>query len=426
MTIKKKLASLAIVGAVLATSFVGAQAAQADVISGGTITITPTSGNVNTDTVFLNSVATNVAAPAGYTAAAGTVVFQNGVNMGSVANVRTPAVTGYGDTGLTGSPMNMDRSISPTNQYVSNKLLNATNQPLATGPFELRVYFFANQQAPNYVTDKFISLAMTYNATTGAWALDVPAISTTTSLTASASGSTVTLAATVKKSSDSTTATAAAGNIVFKEGATTVATVPVASGAATATLNAVADGAHTYTAEFAPSNTAYAASTSGTASVQVGGITATSTVTTTVPSGVGTLTLTGVSSTVALGTASLSGGTLNAQGTLNAVVTDTRQTDYPVWNLTGQVGNFTDGAKVLDGKYLGWTPAVAAGSIGTAGAAVVAAPTSTDGLKAISQLATGAPSTAGTVTTASALLQLKAPSNTPAGSYSATLTLTLI
>ena len=38
----------------------------------------------------------------------------------------------------------------------------------------------------------------------------------------------------------------------------------------------------------------------------------------------------------------------------------------------------------------------------------------------------GAPSAAGSVTNASALLQLKAPANTPSGAYSATLTLTLI
>jgi hypothetical protein len=130
---------------------------------------------------------------------------------------------------------------------------------------------------------------------------------------------------------------------------------------------------------------------------------------------------------VPLGTAVKTGGALQASGILTAVVTDERQLDYPQWNLTGQLGNFTKpGGAVLDGKYLGWVPAVAGGSVGTAGAVVLPAPGSTAGLTAPSLLATGAPSAGGTVTTAQALLQLKAPVNTPAGSYSATLTLTLI
>ena len=214
---------------------------------------------------------------------------------------------------------------------------------------------------------------------------------------------------------------------MFTEGATTVATVAVASGSAVATLSAVADGPHSYVATFVPTNAAvYTTSASGTASVYVGAQVATSNITTTIPSGVGTLTLTGVSTTVALGTATLSGGTLNASGTLNAVVTDTRQLDYPAWSLTGQVGNFTAGTKTLDGKYLGWTPAVSGTAGSVAGAIVLPATGSVNGLKTVSTLATGAPSNAGTVTNASALLQLKAPSNTPAGAYSATLTLTLI
>jgi hypothetical protein len=290
------------------------------------------------------------------------------------------------------------------------------------------MYFFASSTAPNFATDPYMSLAMVYDAATGAWGLPAaPAIDTTVSLTAGATGSTVALDATVKKLSDSSTATAAAGSVVFKEGATTVATVPVAAGLASASLSAVADGAHTYTAQFVPTGTAYNGSTSAAATVQVGGITAPSTINVTIPSNVGSLTLTGVSTSVSLGTAVLSGGTLNASGTLNAVVTDTRQLDYPAWSLTGQVGDFTAaGSKTLDGKYLGWTPAVSGTAGSVAGAAVLPAPANATGLKAISPFANGAPSAAGTVTNASALLELKAPANTPAGAYSATLTVTLI
>ena len=437
MKIKSKIVALAVAGAMVAAAFGGAQAAQAAPIPtpvGGptpTITITPTSGNAFTDTYFLNSIAVNVGAPVGFRAISSTVVFQGGVNMGSVSTVRTPTTpTTYGTFGLDGNPSFADRTISPPNPYVSNTLLNATTVPLVTGAFELRNYYFALSTSVNYVTDAYVSLAMTYDAVTGAWSVVVPvapAIATTVSLSASAAASTVSLGATVKLP-DTTTATAAAGNVVFKEGVTTVATVPVASGLASASLTGVANGAHSYTAQFVPSNTVYSTSTSAVSTVQVGGIQATSNITVTIPANVGTLTLTGVSASVPLGTAVLNtaSNTLDASGTLNAVVTDTRQLDAAAWSLTGQVGDFTAGTKVLSGKYLGWTPAVAAGSIGTAGAIVLPAPTSLNGVKDISQMSLGAPSAAGSVTNASALLQLKAPANTPSGAYSATLTLTLI
>ncbi len=434
MNIKKKLAALAVIGAVVAGGLSVAQSASAAEIPGATLTITPTSGNVNTDTYFLNSIAASAAAPVGFRALGGTFVYQGGVEMGSVSNSRTTAMPSTaGTNGLDGNlPVFMDRSISPTNNFVSNKLLNALSTPLATGAFELRFYYFASNTSPNRATDPYIKLDMTYNATTGAWSVFTAAIATTTSLTASAAASTVTLTATVKKP-DTTTATLATGNVVFKEGATTVATVPVVSGVATASLTGVADGSHTYTAEFVSGDTVYAGSTSTGASVQVGGITATSTINVTIPNNVGALTLTGVSSSVNLGTAVLGGGTLNASGTLNSVVTDTRQLDYPAWSLTGQVGDFTaSGGKVLNGKYLGWTPAVSGSAVSgpessVAGAVVLpATPSTGNGIKSISTLATGQPNNAGTVTNASALLALAAPSNTPQGAYSATLTLTLI
>lgn len=438
MNIKKKLAALAVIGAVVAGGLSVAQAASAAPISGATLTITPTSGNVNTDTVFLNSISASAAAPVGFRAAGGTVVFQNGNRLGSVSTVRTTSMPSTaGTNGLDGNlPVFMDRSISPTNNFVSNRLLNdpalSTLVPggLQTGQFELRFYYFANAQAPDYVNDPFITLDMTYNATTGAWAVftaPTPAIATTTSLTASAAASTVTLTATVKKP-DLSTATAATGNVVFKEGATTVATVPLASGVATASLTGVADGPHSYTAEFVTGDTVYNGSTSAAASVYVGAITAQTFINVTIPNNVGALTLTGVSSSVNLGTAvyNSSSNTLDATSVspLVAKVTDTRQLDFSPWSLTGQVGNFNNGTYTIQGKYLGWTPSVT--GVGTAGAAVAPAPTTADGIAVVSTLATGAPTTAGTVTDASAVLLLKAPANTPQGAYAATLTLTLI
>lgn len=435
MNITKRIAALAVAGAMVVGGVGVAQSAQAAEIP-GVITITPTSGNVNTDVDFLYSIGVSVGAPSGSAAAGGTFVFQGGVNMGAVSIMRLPSTpTTYGTFGLDGNASYADRSISPTNDYVTDKLLSQTDTPLVTGPFELRNYYFPLATSIDLVNDPYTKLDMTYNAETGDWAVyTAPAVAIATSV--SLTGSTtvnpgeVSLAASVKKLSDGTLATAAAGVVNFKEGVTTVASVPVASEAASALLTGVADGAHTYTAEFVPSDTVYAGSTSASVLVNVGSpAPQTSNITVTIPSGVGTLTLTGVSSSVNLGTASKVGGTLNAQGTLNSVVTDDRQLEYPAWSLTGQMGDFTSaiGGHILNGKYLGWTPSISGDAAGSAaGGVVLPAPGTVNGLKTSSVLASGLPNEAGTITNASALLQLKAPSNTRAGEYSATLTLTLV
>lgn len=435
MKISKKIAAIAVTAALTVAGLSVAQSATAAEIPGATLTITPTSGNVNTDTYFLNSIAADTAAPVGFRALGSTVIYQNGNRIGAVSSSRTTAMPSTaGTNGLDGlTPIFMDRSISPTNNFVSSKLLNdpslSTLVPggLVTGQFELRFYYFASNTAPNY-NDPYIKLDMTYNATTGAWSVYTPATATTTSLTASAAGTDVTLTATVRDGA--ATATAATGSVVFREGATTVATVAVASGVASTVLTGVANGAHTYTAEFQPTGTTYAGSTSGSASVFVGAQQESTDIDVTIPGNVGALTLSGTSAAVNMGTATLSGGTLNASGTLVSTVTDTRQLGYAAWSLTGQVGDFTSGANTLDGKYLGWTPSIlgtstAAGSV--AGAVVApATPSVGTGLKTSSVFATGAPNATGPVTNVSALLALAAPSTTPAGAYSATLTVTLV
>ncbi|WP_309710907.1 hypothetical protein [Pseudolysinimonas sp.] len=438
MRLNKKFASLALAGALVAAGLSVASPAAADVIP-GTITITPTSGNA-ADTYFLTSIATSVGGPVGYRAASTNQIFQNGVLVGNMSNLRTSSMAStYGTNGLDGNPAYMDRSVTASNNFVSNKRLNqlptAGGVALQTGEFELRYYFHASSTSFDLVNDKYLTLTLYYDAATGNWGPPAaPATPTSVALTGSttANAGEVDLDATVENAAGDTTLTAAAGDIVFKEGATTVATVPVANGVASALLTGVANGSHTYTAEFVPSNTVYSGSTSGSVTVQLGALQAPvsvgSNITVAIPTGVGNLYLTSYSQSVDLGTATRNGSTLDASGTLNAVVTDERQVEYPAWNLNGQVGDFTKaGGTVLDGKYLGWTPSVAVNTIGsTAGPVVAPAPGTTTGLKAVSLLATGAPSYNGTVTTASALLLLKAPVNTPAGAYSATLTLTLI
>jgi hypothetical protein len=342
----------------------------------------------------------------------------------------------YGTTGLDGSLTHLDRVLSPTNDFLSNKLLNQLTTPLVTGQFELRSYYFASATAPNRATNPYVALTMTYDATTGAWAVFVPATATSVSLTAAttANAGEVALAATVKNAAGTATLTGVTGSITFNEGATPVGTVVVANGLASTTLTGVANGIHTYTATFVPTGTLFAGSTSGTASVTLGAITAPgstgTTVTTAIPdtTAANILTLSGVTSSVALGTATLQSGVLFASGNTFAVVTDTRQLDKAGWTLTGQISDFarTGGGLALSGSYLGWVPSVSGTATNSvAGATVAPAPVSANGLKTVSTWATGAPFAGGTVTNAAANLQLKAPTNTPNGAYTATLTVTL-
>ncbi len=170
MNITKKIAALAVTGALLVTGLSVAQSAQAARIP-GTITVTPTSGNAS-DTIFLNSIAVSVGAPQGFRAISGTFVYQDGFELGSIANLRDGSMAeAAGTDGLDGLPVFMDRSIIPTNNFVSNKRLDQLLLPLVTGDFELRFYYFANSGNPDRVTDPYVKLDMTYNSVTGAWAV---------------------------------------------------------------------------------------------------------------------------------------------------------------------------------------------------------------------------------------------------------------
>lgn len=428
---KKTLTGAALAALVVAGVGLAPQTAMADQIA-GTITVSPTSGTVD-DSPFLNSIAVSTGCPVGYQAMSGTVVAQNGT-IQSVANTRLPSTSNpggaYGTFGLDGTAISMDRVISPTNNYVSNKTLSALATPLTAGAFELRVYCFASSTAVNYTTDKWFSLGMTLDAS-GNWAVasTVVAESTTVGLTGVKNGdNTVTLTATVKKA-DASTATAAPGSVEFqKADGTVLGTGTVTNGVATYTTAVLTDGQYEFKAKYTSSNTStYASSAlSGGFSVIVGDAIKSTEIGVTVPAGIGALVYTGVPASVSLGTASVSGGKLVASGSLSGItVNDTRQLGSPSWSLTGQVGNFVDGSKTLDGKYLGWTPALSGtGNAGTAGAAVVAGTGS--GLKTASVLASGSVVDGTPATAVGAALALSAPANTPAGSYTATLTLTLI
>jgi hypothetical protein len=417
-----------------------AQSASAD-LTPGNVTITPLTGNA-TDANFLNSVAVDAGCPVGFRAIGRTYVFQNGVGR-SVADARTTALNpDYGTNGLDGNAFRISRDLGD-NLFVSNKALAdiaiaGVPTPLVAGNFELRVYCNASATSINLATDKFFSLAMSINSA-GVWkvgsevVVPVPAQATTVSLTGALSGANAAaLTATVKDSTNAT-ATAAPGTVQFLEGSTVLGTAPVTAGVATFTSGSLSVGSHAITAKYLSSDTVGWADSplSGVATVVVPPVVVapgSTVIDVTVPSGTGVLSFSGLQSTISLGQAALTGGLFKASGDLGPItITDTRQLGSSSWSLTGVASNFTSGTKVIDGKYLGWKPAlVGTSNAGVAGAEVLPAPGSTNGLKTASALSTGSVVDGITSTVVGAKLNLAAPGNTPGGLYTATLTLTLL
>jgi hypothetical protein len=288
-----------------------------------------------------------------------------------------------------------------------------------------------------------ITMTAPDNLTLTSWSVPAPptmgtvaAVSTTTTLAAAAAGANLTLTATVAPGS-------AVGSVTFKEGTTALGSAAV-SGVATYTVTAPTLGAHTYSASFVPTDvTKFLASDapaqSWTVAAGQGGIAVTLTVPAVVQTEPGSLTLSVPSSAaVTLSGARDSGNTrVTATATLPAIkVDDTRRSDLLTgWQVNVQASDFA-GAQPISAKYLGWTPAATvtttvngSGSLLTtqAGPAVSSfldAATSA-GLSASATLGATTHSGQGS-TTLGATLNLAIPSSTPQGSYSSTITVTLI
>ncbi|NQX26216.1 hypothetical protein HQQ81_02490 [Microbacteriaceae bacterium VKM Ac-2854] len=132
-------------------------------------------------------------------------------------------------------------------------------------------------------------------------------------------------------------------------------------------------------------------------------------------------------SAVSLGTAVQAGSTFTAAGALNTItVTDTRAggTSPYTWSVSGSVSDFASASGGFSAGYLGWTPSVSnAGTGVTAGSAVASTLQSGAGL---AESATLASSTAAASADVDAALSLVLPTTTPAGNYSATLTITAL
>lgn len=223
---------------------------------------------------------------------------------------------------------------------------------------------------------------------------------------------------------------AATGTVTFKGGdGSTIATEDLSDGTASTVVGDLEpDNEYTFTAEYA-GDAGHEASTSGTLTVTTVGepIPPQDTeVTVTIPASAQGLRFTVTPGGVALADAELEGEEFVATGTLPEVrVTDTRA-DRKQWTLNGRTSDFDgpDGA-AIDGSALGWAPElVGTGNAGTPGAEV--APGNGGGLSSDKPLAQAPAGVTQSETRVQAGVTLRAPANTPAGDYAATLTLTLI
>lgn len=133
------------------------------------------------------------------------------------------------------------------------------------------------------------------------------------------------------------------------------------------------------------------------------------------------------SSPADLGTAVQDGGNFVATGALTEiVVTDTRAggTGGYSWSVAGQVGDFTAGADSFGGEFLGWTPKKVEGGASVVAGDVVTS-TQLGGFGLAESKVLGS-SNAAASARLGADLQLVIPGTTPAGDYTAKLTITAV
>ena len=258
----------------------------------------------------------------------------------------------------------------------------------------------------------------------------VPVVeATTTALTSSAAtidlGDPVTLTATVAP-------TAAAGTVQFRRGSSNIpvgAPVTVSGGTASVTTTELVAGTYNLTAAFTATDpSAFGNSVSAPVAITVTG-----------PEGdqelielTADIAPGAFSLDVVANSAILAGGQVggSATGALpQATVTDLRGTNAG-WNVTGQVEDFTKtpAPGTVPGSNLGWVPSAAkTGGSGAVVAGLAVTPgTTVGGLADSATLCRAASGSSAGTFTCDAALTLNIPDSTLPGTYSATLTLTLI
>jgi len=266
----------------------------------------------------------------------------------------------------------------------------------------------------------------TWNVIGGEDPGDPGAVTTTTTLaaepTSAPAGQPVALTATV-------TGDGAAGSVEFLDGETSLGTADVTGGAATLTVDSLSVGAHPLTAEFTPTDPeAFTPSTSSAVTVTItsvgGGQTGGQQLNVTIPQGGGDeLTMTVATDPVSLEQV---GEELTFRGELGSITVTDGRAELAGWEVTGSSTDFTSGANNFGGEQLGWTPAVVeqneAGDVAQGQVVLPGAP----GLGAPATLASADANKGAGASTLGGDLELQVPAETPAGDYSATLTVTLV
>ncbi|BCB79533.1 hypothetical protein GCM10022251_42200 [Phytohabitans flavus] len=257
---------------------------------------------------------------------------------------------------------------------------------------------------------------------------DPEPVTTTTSLEAQPStaqaGQPVTLTATV-------TGTGAAGSVEFLNGTASLGTDDVASGKATLTVASLPVGAHSLTAKFTPADPEdFTPSTSSEVTVTItesnGGGSGNQQLNVTVPpsEGDGELTLEVGGAPVDL--EPVSGQELAFEGQLSEITVNDDRDQLAGWDLTGFTTDFSGDDGSFGGENLGWEPAViepnAANDVELGDPVAAGNP----GIKETATLATADAGKGAGSCTLGGTLNLQVPAETPAGDYSATLTVTLL
>ncbi len=296
-----------------------------------------------------------------------------------------------------------------------------------------------------FQTDVTVSNTGLTDGTDVAWSYNTPppsiggggggqAAATTTTLDATPSGADVALTATVSPSS-------AAGTVTFSEGDTTLGTAPVSGGTASLTVPAPSIGLHTYVAGFTPTDAAaFQASASTELQVTVGA-TQDGTITITLgvpaaPSGMLTLSVPD-GATVPLDGARDSANTkVTATGTLPQITVNDTRNDATLsqWEVNVQASDFTGSAGTIAAKYLGWTPGTPSITPDPGSPLQVQAGTEVPSfLENPASLGLGSSQTLARTTTngrgSTAIggqLSLAIPGSALQGSYTSTLTVTLV
>jgi hypothetical protein len=457
-TPKRRLVSLAIVGALLTGGFVSvasvAQAAPDQIIGDLTITTagSPTANGTLTKQPVIDSQTTTIGCPVGFRMKGNTVIAQNDVVLGGFSSTWDSAVPNtYGNGGINGQPVDLNQVDSVV--YNSTRPISAIPNiatTLVPGDFEMRRYCWQDEFNIDYTVDKyFVSKTLTLDAA-GNWAVKAPVAAGPAGIvvpfTAASNSETgqISLTATVQKSAtDATVATDAAGKVEFYNtvGGAKVGEGNVTAGVATWTSTQLVSGTYSYTAKFISTDPSKYLSSEMTAAQTVehsftGVYEGTPTdvnITVAIPASVSNngLKLTVANTAVALGKATQTAGNFVASGALGTVtVADARQTKN-AWNLNGKVTEFvntTTPANKIPAGALGWAPSIVTTESAATPGAVVAPGAA--GLGSSSILAQApASTTAGTLTTVTnATLNFSVPAtgSVAPGTYGAKLTLTLI